>query len=46
VLYGFKTQQKARRRTEPWPAPSRWAGGGRASGGFWGKIKKWFREVV
>ena len=45
VLYGFKTQQKAKRRTEQWPPSSRWADK-RSSGGFWGRMKKWFREVV
>ena len=45
VLYGFKTQQKAQRKAERWPPSARWAGS-RSSGGFWGRVKKWFREVV
>jgi len=45
VLYGFKTQKKAQRKGERWPSQPRWSGG-RSSLGFWGHLKKWFREVV
>lgn len=46
VLYGFKTQQKAQRKADRWPTQSRWTGGRSSGGGFWGRLKKWFREVV
>ena len=48
VLYGFRSQLKAQRGKPE----GRWSGGGaprwsgRPSGGFWGRVKKWFREVV
>jgi cell division protein FtsA len=45
VLHGFKTQRKAQRQTGRWAPPARWAGS-RSSRGFWGRVKKWFREVV
>ncbi len=45
VLYGFRTQQKALRGAPGrWPAP-RWQSRP-AGGGFWGRFKKWFQEVV
>jgi cell division protein FtsA len=42
VLYGYQAQQKAQLRGQGasyWPV----RGGG---GGLWGKLKRWFREVV
>ena len=48
VLYGFKTQQKAQRKPERWASQSHrgWSGGRSSGGGLWGRLKKWFREVV
>jgi cell division protein FtsA len=45
VLHGFKTQRKAQRQTGRWAPPARWAGS-RSSRGLFGRVKKWFREVV
>jgi cell division protein FtsA len=45
ALYGFRAQQKAQQTPARWSGGSRWASP-RASGGFWSKIRKWFREVV
>ncbi|MGO9395258.1 MAG: cell division protein FtsA [Desulfobaccales bacterium] len=45
VLHGFRTQRKAQRQDGRWAPPARWAGS-RSSRGFWGRVKKWFREVV
>jgi cell division protein FtsA len=45
VLHGFKTQRKGQRQTGRWAPPARWAGS-RSSRGLWGRVKKWFREVV
>jgi cell division protein FtsA len=45
ALYGFRAQQKAPHSPVRWAGGSRWASP-RSSGGFWSKIKKWFREVV
>ncbi|MCX5890932.1 MAG: cell division protein FtsA [Deltaproteobacteria bacterium] len=45
VLYGFKTQQKAQRKTERWPQGGGWSRG-RSDRGLWSRVKKWFREVV
>jgi cell division protein FtsA len=45
ALYGFRAQQKAQHSPGRWSGGSRWTPP-RASGGFWSKIKKWFREVV
>ena len=45
VLYGFKTQQKAERKTERWPQAGGWSRG-RGDSGLWSRMKKWFREVV
>ncbi len=45
VLYGFKSMQKVQRKPDRWASPSRGHSGGRG-GGFWERLKKWFREVV
>jgi len=45
VLHGFRTQRKAQRQAGRWAPQARWAGS-RSSRGFWGRVKKWFREVV
>jgi cell division protein FtsA len=45
ALYGFRAQQKAQHSPVRWSGGSRWTPP-RSSGGFWSKIKKWFREVV
>jgi cell division protein FtsA len=45
VLYGFRSQRKAKRGPERWPAGQRWPGRP-AGGGLWTRVKKWFREVV
>ncbi len=45
ALYGFRAQQKAQHSPDRWSGGGRWAAP-RSSGGFWSKIRKWFREVV
>jgi len=45
VLHGFKTQQATQRKADRWPTQGNWTRS-RSSGGAWGRLKKWFREVV